>query len=220
MPIPKYLQPSEWQLCDEFVTSDAHFAAYLLFFCCRTVRWMILIKSRLLEKSSFNSADKRQGMRQRGADHNLSGRLAAWCSSFNEHQEELVLEEQRIVPTPNCSPTQGAQEEKHGHQERVFPPMALPSVFPPPSPPTHLTPSHWPLSSYIPGALFFAGKHSSATAGEVELFSGINGNSAQTQLPVWSYLLCGHQGLKHCCVLLCRHGEILMMQDFKIIYTK
>lgn len=131
-----------------------------------------------------------------------------------------MASEHRVVPTPNCSYTQGAQEEKHGHQERVFSPMALPSVFPPPSPPTHPTPPHWPLSSYIPGALFFAGKHSSATGREVELFSGINGNSAQAQLPEWSRLLCDYLGRKHCCVCCARQGEIPMMQHFEIIYTK
>lgn len=76
--------------------------------------------------------------------------------------------------------------------------MALPSVSPPPSPP--LLPPPPLFFFYIPGALFFAGKHSPAAGGEVELFSGINGNSAWSILPECSYLLSAPLGLQFFCL--------------------
>lgn len=82
------------------------------------------------------------------------------------------------------SPHRGHEKKSRGIT-RVLP-MALPSVSPPPSPPLLPPPSSL-FFSYIPGALFFAGKHSPATGGEVELFSGINGNSAWSKLPECSY---------------------------------
>lgn len=89
------------------------------------------------------------------------------------------------VWTPNWLSTEGAREEKQGHHESVPPPQSpRPSLLslllhPLPHPLIH---TRW-LSYYIPGALFFAGKHSSAAGREVELFSVINGSSAESQLP-------------------------------------
>lgn len=62
-------------------------------------------------------------------------------------------------------------------QESDSPPT--PQTSPPPSLLLFLSQLH--LSSYIPAALFFAGKP--AEGREVELFSEINGNSARSKLP-------------------------------------
>lgn len=51
----------------------------------------------------------------------------------------------------------------------------------------------------------------------MELFSGINGSSAQSKLPDCSYLLNVPLGLQLCCLccVSARHGAIYTMQDLK-----
>ena len=129
----------------------------------------------------------------------------AMPSSF-EHEQELP-HNKLLVHT-------GGTRRKAGASRESSPP-ALPSLlslllhlllFPPP-----------PLSSYIPGALFFAGKHSLTTGGGVELFSGINGNSTESKLPECSYLLSAPSQLRLCC--LCRYSEI-PTEEFKRNLTK
>lgn len=105
----------------------------------------------------------------------------------------------------SVSPNRGHKEKKQGHHESPppppppgGPPSCLSSSISSSSSPPLLPP---PLSSYIPGALFFAGKCSPTTGGEVELFSGINGRSAPSKLPQCSYLPRAPSHLQLLCLL-------------------
>lgn len=176
--------------------------AYLLFFCGR----MILIKWRLLETSPpLTKWTKSRGWCT--DDQTTTGSACQDCHLLLvSSQQELVLEDDVWA---SCRPntklfvhTGGTRRKAGASWESVPPPMALPPVSPPPSPPTHPA-THSPLSSYIPGALFFAGKHSSAAGGEMELFWRINGNSTSrmvlftvrsSRFTALSYVLCSVPG--------------------------
>lgn len=86
-------------------------------------------------KSSLSSEDKRQVMVEM-----VENRASSWWRlSWVRTQRQTV------------SPREGHEKKSRGIT-RVFPPKALPSVSPPPSPPLPLHPH---LFAYIPGALFF-----------------------------------------------------------------
>lgn len=101
----------------------------------------------------------------------------------------ITTSELSVVPTPNW-----AREEKQGHHKSPPLPLltALPSVSPPPLPPPTS-----PSFSLHPWCSIFCWE---AEGGRVELFCGINGNSAQSKLPECSCLVNALLCSQLCCL--------------------
>lgn len=184
---------------------------------------MMQIRRRLLRTSPLTQWVKRGVWN--GDEQTAAGSAQSWDHHLSVSWLLRMTSELHVVPTQNCASTQGAGEEKLGHHERVPPPLPRPSLLSLLlhlllAPPLHChknrqTHTHSALSSYIPGALFFAGKHSSATGGEVELFEG----SMESRLPDWLCLLCGHFAFA-ALAFSARHRGITAMQNLKICFHK
>lgn len=175
----------------------------------------------------FDSVGKKEGSetgtsRRPRAQHSVGTTIFFQWAGSRGWRLNFTLSRHRTVHP------HGGREKKSWDimRECPPPPVALPSVSPPPSPPSRPPPlpqkqrqththTHSALSSYIPGALFFAGKHSSATGGEVELFEG----SMESPLPEGSCLLCGHSAFT-APAFSARHRGITTMQSLKAVYIK
>lgn len=163
---------------------------------------MILIKCRLLEKSSFNSVDKRQGMMQRRADHTLSARLG-WPSSFSEHQQELVLEDGVWAP---CRPNTKLFVHTGGTRRKAWasgesfsphgPPFCLSSSISshPPHSPTLATLFLHPWCSIFCWEAFFGNREGSGIVLRDQWKFRSGSTSRVVSFTVWSFrseaLLC------------------------------
>lgn len=177
---PKY--PPELEFCDNFDVK-----------CCglpplSAVGYLVVsgqleapLSAPLWCSSSFNSVGSCQVKMQRWAASVFFFSRASTGSGSWGLRLSFVSSQCQTV-----HPHRGHAKKSRGITRVCFPPRpSLLSLL------LHLLLLFLPLSSYIPGALFFAGKHSPATGGEVELFGGINGNSASGRLPECSCLLCG-----------------------------
>lgn len=171
---------------------------WLTCFCCRWILVWPAVSDQLEApvsvpwwyRSSFNSVDSCQVRMQRCAASAFFFFFFLWASTGSGSWGLSLVSSQ----CQTVHPHRGHAKKSRGITRVCFPPRpSLLSLL------LHLLLLFLPLSSYIPGALFFAGKHCPAMGGEVELFGGINGNSASGRLPECSCLLCGPLGLRLCC---------------------